>query len=421
MDEPTSSPTPGMEPQEARAYFNYLMTLCLRKEESFGPLAFAFGRDQDLDRLGLVPEEQFNLWMALSETFADEPKRFKFKLEALQKAVGILHRTQYVDQNLLRELRQEILKTEAELGIYNEAYRAQRAPAAEKQQIIVETDLPDYFLTVAQKRATAYYQRKFKLSPEAHTAQQFKNPGTERKFLPDNALVQKEFPGACAPFMNARTNAFHLMLPFDLKISRRPDDPLSAGVRIWYAKMGYSYPLRYELGKLCSYWSSEVLEIALDDPNLLFVSASEVKEAELGTVERPLPPDSPPEVGLAQAFLEGSNTLGPYVQVVCNIKVWFDAANIALLLQGAPDLHEYGLTGASGLVIRTYGTEKVAAYAGSMKQPWQEGLSFNYINMHLGLLPGIETAVVPYNTPIFSVYPVVNRQAFTYKDVRTIS
>jgi hypothetical protein len=220
--------------------------------------------------------------------------------------------------------------------------------------------------------------------------------------------------------MNARTNAFHLLLPFDLKISRRPDDPLPAGVRIWYAKMGYSYPLRYELGKLCSYWGSEVLDLALDDPNLLFVSASEVKEAELGAVERQLRADIPPEFGLAQAFLEGSNTLGPYVQIVCNVKVWFDAANIALLLQGAPDLHEYGLTGASGLVIRTYGTEKVAAYAESTKKPWQEGLSFNYINMHLGLLPGIDTAVVPYNTPIFSVYPVVNRQAYTFKDVRTI-
>jgi hypothetical protein len=409
-----------MVPTEARAYFNYLMTLYLRKEESFGPLAFAFGRDQDLGQLGLLPEEQFNLWMALSETFAEEPKRFKFKLESLQKAVDVLHLTQYADQALLRELRQQILKTEAELAIYNEACRSQRAAPADKQQIIVETDLPDYFLTVAQKRATTYYQRKFKLSSEAHTAQQFKNPGTERKFQPDNLIVQKEFPGACAPFMNARTNAFHLMLPFDLKISRKPDDPLSAGVRIWYAKMGYSYPLRYEFGKLCSYWSSEVLDIALDDPNLLFVSASEVKDSELGTVERQLPPDIPPEIGLPQAFLEGSNTLGPYVQIVCNVKVWFDAGNMALLLQGAPDLHEYGLTGAAGLVVRTYGTEKAAAYAESMKKAWQDGLSFNYINMHLGLLPGNETAFVPYNTPIFSVYPVLNRQAYTFKDVRTM-
>src|SRR5207244_2932635 len=128
------------------------------------------------------------------------------------KAVEVLHRTQYADQALLRELRREIQKTEAELGIYNEAYRGQR-PAAEgqpveKQQIIVETDLPDYFLNIAQKRATAYYQRKFKLSTEAHTAQQFKNPGTERKFQPENTVLHKEFPGACAPFMNARTNAF---------------------------------------------------------------------------------------------------------------------------------------------------------------------------------------------------------------------
>jgi hypothetical protein len=409
-----------MTPQEAREHFNYLMSLCLRKAEAFGPLAFEFGRSQDLDQLGLLPEEQFNLWMALSETFADEPKRYKFKLEALNKAVDVLHRTHYADQTLLRDLRREIQKTESELAIYNEAYRTQRPSPADKFKIIVETDLPDYFLTVAQKRATTYYQQKFKLSTEAHTAQHFKNPGPERQFQPDNLLIQKEFPGACAPFMNARTNAFHLMLPFDLKISRKPDDPLAAGVRIWYAKMGYSYPLRYEWGKLCSYFGDELLDIALDDPHLLFVSVSEVKETELGAVERPLPPDVPPEIGLARAFLEGSNTLGPFVQIVCNVKIWFDAANLSVLLQGAPDLHEYGLSGASGLVVRTYGTEKVGAYAGALKKPWQDGLSFNYINMHLGLLPGADTAFVPYNTPIFSVYPVLNRQTYTFTDGRTM-
>src|SRR2546426_2503113 len=52
---------------------------------------------------------------------------------------------------LLRELRQETQKTEAELAIYNEAYRAQKPAPADKHQIIVETDLPDYFLTTAQK------------------------------------------------------------------------------------------------------------------------------------------------------------------------------------------------------------------------------------------------------------------------------
>jgi len=407
-------------PQEAREHLNYLLSLCLRKDESFGPLAFNFARENDLDQLQLLPEEQFNLWMALSESFADEPKRFKLRLEALNKAVEVLHKTPYADQALLRELRREIQKTEAGLNIYNEAYRTQRPSSPDKYQIIVETDLPDYFLNIAQKRATAYYQRKFKLTPEAHTAQQFKNPGTERKFQPENALVQKEFPGACAPFMNARTNAFHLMLPFDLKISRKPDDPLPGGVRIWYAKMGYSYPLRYEWGKLCGYYGNDVLDIALDDPNLVFVSVSEVKEQELGRVERALPSDAPPELALPRAMLEGSNTLGPYVQIICNVKVWFDAANVALLLQGAPDLYEYGLIGALGLVVRTYGTEKVGAYAGAGNKPWQEGLSFNYINMHLGLLPGADTAVVPFNTPIFSVYPVVNRQSYSFKDAGTL-
>ena len=420
MDPSTSEGKPAMTPQEARAHLHYLMSLCLRKEESFGPLAFEFGRTCDLDKLGLLPEEQFNLWMALADAYADEPKRFKFKLEALQKALDVLHRSRYADQELLRHIRQEIQKTEAELAIYNEAYRSQRPAGPEKYQIIVETDLPDYFLATAQKRATAYYQKKFKLTTEAHQAQQFKNPGTERKFQPDNLIVHKEFPGACAPFMNARTNAFHLMLPFDLKISRKPDEPLNAGVRIWYAKMGYSFPLRYEMGKLCSYFGDEVLDIALDDPDLLFVSVSEVKEPEMGNVGRALPPDVPPEIGLPRAILEGSNTLGPFLQIVCNVKVWFDASSVALLLQGAPDLNEYGLFGASGLAVRTYGTEKVEAYAAAVKKPWQEGLSFNYINMHLGLLQNTDTGFVPANTPLFTVYPVLNRQTYTFKDVRSL-
>jgi tetratricopeptide (TPR) repeat protein len=396
------------------------MSLCLRKEESFGPLAFEFGRTYDLDKLGLLPEEQFNLWMALSDAYADEPKRFKLKLEALQKALDVLHRSQYADQDLLRHIRQEMQKTEAELAIYNEAYRTPRPSGPEKYRIIVETDLPDYFLSTAQKRATAYYQKKFKLTPEAHAAQQFKNPGAERRFQPDNQVVHKEFPGACGPFMNARTNAFHLMLPFDLKLSRKPDDPLDAGVRIWYGKMGYSYPLRFEMGKLCSYFGNEVLDVPLDDPNLLFVSVSEVKETELGSVGRALPQDVPPEIGLPRAFLEGSNSLGPFLQIVCNIKVWFDASNIALLLQGAPDLYEYGLFGASGLVLRTYGTEKVQAYAQATQQPWMEGLSFNFINIHLGLPPNTDTGFVPANTPLFTVYPVLNRQTYTFKDVRSL-
>src|SRR5947209_20438618 len=122
----------------------------------------------------------------------------------------------------------------------------------------------------------------------------------------------------------------------------------------------------------------------------------------MGDMTMALHHDVSQEVGLARACLEGSNTLGPYVQIVCNVKVWFDASNVSLLLLGAPDLPEYGLMGAFGLVVRTYGTEKVATYAEATKKPWQEGLSFNYINMHLALLPNTDTSFVPASTPILS-------------------
>ena len=47
--------------QEARAYLNYLLTLSIRREEAFGALAFTFIKENDLETLGLLPEEQFNL------------------------------------------------------------------------------------------------------------------------------------------------------------------------------------------------------------------------------------------------------------------------------------------------------------------------------------------------------------------------
>ncbi|MDE3243174.1 MAG: hypothetical protein KGO52_10695 [Nitrospirota bacterium] len=410
-----------MTPQEARAQYNYLMTLCIRKEESFGPLAMAFIKDHDLDQLGLQPEEQFNLYMATAKAFAAEPKRYSHKLDCLQRALHLLRQTAYPDQGLAQHLTQEIQKAQAELDLYNEAMRSNRpqAPASlDKQRIVVETDLPDYFLDTAQKRAATYYQNKYKLTKESKTAQHFSGPA--RKFEPENPAVHKEWAGACAPFMAVRTNALHLMLPFDLKISRRPDEPLEAALRIWYATMGYSFPLRYEMGKLCSYYDDQVLDIALDDPNLLFVSASPVKEAELGSVERPLPSDVPMEIGLPRAFLDATNALGPYIQVVCNFKVWFDAASVSLLVQGAPDLHEYGLQGGAGLLTRTYATEKVQAYAQAVTQPWTEGLSFNFVNMHLQLLPGTDSAMIPYNTPVFSVLPVLNRQQYRFEDRRTL-
>jgi hypothetical protein len=410
-----------MSPDEARAQYNYLLTLCIRKEESFGPLAFSFLKDHDLDQLGLAPEEQFNLYMATADAFAPEPKRYNHKLECLQRAATLLRRTQYADPGLERHLAQDIQKTAAEWELYNDAMRGPRsgAPtAADRQRLIVECDLPDYVLQTSQKRAAAYYQGKFRLTKEAKTAQHFTGP--TRKFQPDNAAVHKEFAGACAPFMAARTAALHLMLPFDLKISRRPDDPLEGALRIWYASHGYSFPLRYEMGRLCSYYDDEVLDIALDDPHLVFVSASPVKEAELGAVLHDLPTDVPAEVGLARAFLDRSTTLGTYVQLVCNVRVWFDAAQFSVLIQGAPDLHEYGLEGAAGLLTRSYATEQMHAYAPTAARPWQDGLSFNFVNMHIQLLPGVTTAFVPYNTPIFSVYPVSARQQYRFEDARTL-
>ena len=411
-----------MTPTEARAQFNYLMTLCIRKAEAFGPLAMTFVKEHDLDQLELTPEEQFNLLMATAEAFAEEPKRYVHKLECLQRASQILSRTQYADPDLARHLRQDIQKTSAEWDLYNDVMRSGRVSSAssiiDKQRIIVETDLPDYFLQTAQKRAAAYYQNKFKLTKEAKTAQNFSGP--TRRFEPGNASVQKEFAGACAPFMSARTGAFHLMLPFDVKISRTPDDPLEGALRIWYAKMGYSFPLRYEMGKLCSFYDDTVLDIPMDDPDLLFVSVSPLKEQELGTIERPLPDDVPPDIALPRAFLDGTNSLGPFIQVACNFKVWFDPNVVSLLIQGAPDLHEYGLEGAAGLLTRTYATEKVHAYAQVGSRPWQEGMSFNFVNMHLRLLPEVTAALVPFNTPIFSVFPVLSRQHYKFEDRRAL-
>ncbi len=403
-----------MTPEEARAYCNYLLTLSLRQEEAFGPLALTFVRENDLAALGLQAEEQFNLFYATAKTFAAEPKRYTQKLECLQRARQLLPQTRFDDPELARQLDHEIRKTNAELTLYNEVMRTPRAQTLTKQRLVVQTDVPRYFLDLAQKRAAAYYQNKYRLNKEAKTAQHFGGP--PKKFDPDNVAVQKEFPGACAPFMNSRINAFHMMLPFDLKISRKPDDPLEAGVRIFYGKMGYSYPLRYEMGKLCSYHEAQVLDIALDDPHLVFVSASPVRDAEFLSLQQATTSDVPPELAYPLAVLEHTGSLGPFVQVSCNFKVWFDASVVSLLVLGAPDLYEYGLQGGAGLMTRTYASDKVPAYVESFREPWQEGLSYNFVNLHLALSPGTDTALVPHSTPIFTLYPVVNRQNYTIED-----
>jgi hypothetical protein len=398
-----------MTTDEARAHYNYLLTLCIRREEAFGPLALAFLREPAFEGLGLTAEERFTLYTAVADAFAPEPKRYTHKLECLQKAKDLLPRTRFWDPGLARQLQQDIQKTTAELDIYSQAMKVPRAHDLSMQRLIVETDAPEYFLDLAQRRAAAYYQDKYRMPPPAKTAQHF--GGAPKNFDPDNAAIQKEFPGACAPFMAARTNAFHLMLPFDLKISRSPEDPLDAGVRIFYAKMGYSYPLRYEMGKLCGYHDGQMLEIALDDPDLVFVSASALKEPEFRFIPPDQPADVPPEFAYPVSVLNMVGTLGPFIQVSCKFKVWFDASVVSLLIQGAPDLSDYGVQGACGLMTRSYASDRVEAYAESSREPWQEGLSYNFVNLHLGLLPGISSAVIPFNTPIFSLYPVLSRQS----------
>ena len=121
------------------------------------------------------------------------------------------------------------------------------------------------------------------------------------------------------------------MLPFDLKISRKPDDALNAILRILYCKKGYSL------------------------------------------------------------------SLGPYIQVVTNYKMWFDASVVALLIQAAPDLHEYGLQGGAGLMTRSHAADKINAYADVWC--WFGVRLFIY-------------------TPLFTLYPTLNQQCFKVEDSR---
>ena len=399
---------------DARAYLNYLLTLNLRREDAFGPLALTFLRDHDLSALGILAEEHFTLLLATIQAFPPEPKRYSLKLELLQKARQLLPGTRYADPELEHQIDYDIRKTSAEFQIYSDAMKSGPSPSLERQRLIIETDIPEYFLHIAQKRASSYFQSKHRLSKDAKIAQTFSAP--PKRFEPDNLSVQKEFPGACAPFMSMRTNAFHLTLPFDLKISRKPDDPLDAGVRIFYAKMGYSFPLRYEMGKLCSYHDGQVYDIALNDPNLLFVSVSEVKDEEFPLRPTEESPDVPVKFAYPQAVLEHTGSLGPFIQVSCNFKIWFNANLVHILIQGAPDLYEYGLQGGSGLMTRSYASDKVETYASSQNEPWQDGLSFNFVNLHLQLLPGIDSGFIPHSTPIFSVFPVLNRQCYRFEN-----
>ena len=99
------------------------------------------------------------------------------------------------------------------------------------------------------------------------------------------------------------------------------------------------------------------------------------------------------------------------------MKIWFDASKISILIQGAPDLAEYGLQGGAGLMTRSYASDTVQTYAAAQAHPWQEGLSFNFVNLHLTLNPGTETGVIPCNTPIFTIFPVVSKSCYAFEPI----
>ena len=171
------------------------------------------------------------------------------------------------------------------------------------------------------------------------------------------------------------------------------------------------------MGKICSYEDGEILDIPLDDPNLIFLSVSRVKEKEFRATNYPGTPEIPAEYAYPRAVLERTGTLGPYIKLVSNFKIWFDASQVSVLIQGAPDLYEYGLEGGSGMMVRSHAADKIPAYAENTSQPWQEGLSFNFVNIHLTLSPGSESAMVPHNTPLFTVYPVLPTQSFKWANI----
>ena len=83
--------------------------------------------------------------------------------------------------------------------MYSAAMKPERqASGSPPQRIIVETDMPDYYLSIAQQRAAAYYQEKYRLSKESKIAQHFTSDArkSEPETTADPALlraVKQEF------------------------------------------------------------------------------------------------------------------------------------------------------------------------------------------------------------------------------------
>ena len=179
-----------MTPDQARAQYNFLLTLCIRK--AIRPVGFCFHQRTRPDALGLTPEEQFNLFVATAETFARGTEALYAQIGLPAKGARDSSHYEFFDRELARQLQHDIQRLKAELDLYSAAMRPERASPCRKvpQRIVVETDMPDYYLSIAQ-RAAAYYQEKYRLTKESKIAQH--SPSTTQRAEPETMAVHKEF------------------------------------------------------------------------------------------------------------------------------------------------------------------------------------------------------------------------------------
>lgn len=47
------------------------------------------------------------------------------------------------------------------------------------------------------------------------------------------------------------------------------------------------------------------------------------------------------------------------------------------------------------MMVRSHAADKVPEYAENTSQYWKEDLNFNFVNIHLPLSPGKESAMIP--------------------------
>ena len=100
-----------MDNETAQSYYNHLLTLAIRQDQSFGTLASAFLRDNNLQELGFRTDEEFNLLLAASQAFGPEPRRYGTKLEFLERALKLSESLESLPVQIPQQIQQEIQKT----------------------------------------------------------------------------------------------------------------------------------------------------------------------------------------------------------------------------------------------------------------------------------------------------------------------